>query len=65
MRRIYSACLVWDRNGDLHDIDIYTGSYDWPTRLRAVRRECLRNGIDVREAYVGGNIWTRQDIMAA
>lgn len=64
-RRVYTACVVKDTNGTIHDLDIYTGSYDWSVRLRAVRRECLRHGIEIMHAYVGGNFWSRREVMTA
>lgn len=65
MARLYSAVTVKDRNGNIHDLGVYTGSYDWATRLRAVRRECVRIGIDIAYAYIGGNFWSRNEVMSA
>ena len=61
----YSYCMVLDRDGKRHDVDLYTTSLAWVTLLRALRRECKKKGIEIRDAYVGGNMWSRHDIESA
>ena len=62
--KYYHHVLVYDVDGKCHDVDIYT-SYEWTARLRATRRACERMGINYKSAYIGGNIWTRRDLITA
>ena len=62
---MYSACIVWDNKGKCHDVDLHTVNLSWTVRLRALRRECKKRGIEIRDAYVGGNMWSRHDIESA
>lgn len=63
--RHYSSCVVYDKDDNRHDVDIYTTSYKWNVRLRAVRRECERLGIEIGYAFIGGNFWSRNELLTA
>lgn len=65
MSRKFNACIVRDVHGKIHDVNVYTNSYEWRVRLRAVRRECERRGIEFSYAYIGGNFWSRHDLATA
>ena len=63
--KVYTSCVVKDTSGNIHDVSIYTGSYEWKVRLRAVHRECMRRGINPAFAYIGGNFWSRNELLSA
>jgi hypothetical protein len=61
----YNSGFVVDTDGACHDFGLYTSSYDWGVRLRAVRRFCEERGIKPQWAYIGGNSWSRYEIARA
>lgn len=61
----YNSCMVWDSDGKVHDVDIHFSNYTWECRFRALRRTVNRLGIDAKSAYVGGNMWSWNEICSA